>query len=124
MISWGASEGSHINALAAFHDDARYWYFSNLLRTVRARYSAYVSTISEAVRHVHDKNTTTHRLCLDSRKIEQERRQNHQVHVRYRQVRHIQGLRVSPHIYMLKSELDIFVAALKQVVEGMAAPAA
>jgi hypothetical protein len=31
MISWGASEGSHINALAAFHDDARYWYFSNLL---------------------------------------------------------------------------------------------
>ncbi|WP_235028826.1 hypothetical protein, partial [Caballeronia choica] len=31
MISWGASEGSHINALAAVHDDARYWYFSNLL---------------------------------------------------------------------------------------------
>jgi hypothetical protein len=39
MISWGASEGSHINALAAFHDDARYWYFSNLLvpRSWRAR---------------------------------------------------------------------------------------
>ncbi|WP_235028864.1 hypothetical protein, partial [Caballeronia choica] len=27
MISWGASEGSHINALAAFHDDARYLVF-------------------------------------------------------------------------------------------------
>ncbi|MEX3934468.1 aminotransferase class V-fold PLP-dependent enzyme [Paraburkholderia phymatum] len=54
---------------------------------------------------------------LDSKKIEQELRQNHQIHVKYRQVRHIEGLRVSPHIYMLKSELDVFVAALREVAD-------
>ena len=29
----------------------------------------------------------------------------------------LNGLRVSPHIYMLKSDLDIFVEALRQVVK-------
>jgi selenocysteine lyase/cysteine desulfurase len=52
---------------------------------------------------------------MDCRKIEQELRQTHQVHVKYRTVRHVSGLRVSPHIYMLKSELDSFVEALEQV---------
>ncbi len=54
---------------------------------------------------------------MENRKIEQELRQTHQVHVKFRQVRHVAGLRVSPHIYMLKSELDIFVEALRQVVK-------
>jgi selenocysteine lyase/cysteine desulfurase len=54
---------------------------------------------------------------MDSRLLEQELREKHQVHVKYRKVEHIEGLRVSPHIYMLKSDLDTFVAALKEVVE-------
>ena len=54
---------------------------------------------------------------MDSRKIEQELRDTHRVHVKYRQVKHVTGMRVSPHIYMLKSDLDIFVEALKQVVK-------
>ncbi|KAA0997747.1 aminotransferase class V-fold PLP-dependent enzyme [Paraburkholderia panacisoli] len=54
---------------------------------------------------------------VDSRKIEQELRQRYQIHVKYRQVRHIEGLRVSPHIYMLKSDMDAFVSALAQVVQ-------
>lgn len=54
---------------------------------------------------------------MDSRKIEQELRETHRVHVKYRQVQHVTGIRVSPHIYMLKSDLDIFVEALKQVVK-------
>lgn len=55
---------------------------------------------------------------MDSRKVEQELRQTHNVHVRYREVRHINGMRVSPHLYMLKSDLDLFVDALKQVVKN------
>jgi selenocysteine lyase/cysteine desulfurase len=43
------------------------------------------------------------------------------VHVKYRQVRHLQGLRVSPGVYMRKSELDHFVAALARVVDGIGA---
>ncbi len=54
---------------------------------------------------------------MDSKKIEQELRQTHRVHVKYRQVREVAGLRVSPHLYMLKSDLDIFVDALRQVVK-------
>ncbi|PVE23465.1 aminotransferase [Microvirga sp. KLBC 81] len=53
---------------------------------------------------------------VDSKTIEQELRGTHRVHVKYRQVRYLHGLRVSPHIYMLKGDLDIFVAALEQVV--------
>ena len=53
---------------------------------------------------------------MDSREIEQELRDRHGVHVKFRQVQHLRGLRVSPHIYTLKKELDRFVAALEQVV--------
>jgi selenocysteine lyase/cysteine desulfurase len=44
------------------------------------------------------------------------------VHVKLRQVQHVPGLRVSPHIYTLKEELDRFVAALAQVVAAEASP--
>jgi selenocysteine lyase/cysteine desulfurase len=53
---------------------------------------------------------------MDAKKIEQALRQTHRVHVKYREVRHLKGLRVSPHLYMLKSDLDMFVEVLKQVV--------
>jgi selenocysteine lyase/cysteine desulfurase len=53
---------------------------------------------------------------LDARKIEQELRQTHRVHVKFRQARNIAGLRVSPHIYMLKSDLDLFVDALRRAI--------
>ncbi|MEM5430387.1 aminotransferase class V-fold PLP-dependent enzyme [Cupriavidus oxalaticus] len=53
---------------------------------------------------------------LDAKTIEQALRQTHAVHVKFRQVRHVAGLRVSPHIYMLKRDLDVFVNALRQVV--------
>lgn len=55
---------------------------------------------------------------LDSRKIEQELTNTHGVHVKFRQVRHLSGLRVSPHIYTRKADLDRFVAALERVVEN------
>ena len=54
---------------------------------------------------------------VDSKNIERELRERHHVHVKYRQIRHLQGLRVSPGLYMRKSELDDFVAALAQVVD-------
>jgi selenocysteine lyase/cysteine desulfurase len=55
---------------------------------------------------------------MDARQIERELRETHRVHVKFRQVRHLSGLRVSPHVYTLKSELDTFVEALAKVVEG------
>jgi selenocysteine lyase/cysteine desulfurase len=58
---------------------------------------------------------------VDSKLIERELRERHRVHVKYRQVRHLQGLRVSPGVYMRKGELDDFVAALAQVVDGISA---
>ncbi len=56
---------------------------------------------------------------MDAKKIKQELRQTHKVHVKYREVRHINGMRVSPHLYMLKSDLDVFVDALRQVVGSL-----
>ncbi|WP_233805219.1 aminotransferase class V-fold PLP-dependent enzyme [Paraburkholderia sp. HP33-1] len=53
---------------------------------------------------------------VDSRKVEQALLERHQIHVKYRQARHIEGLRVSPHIYMLKTDMNAFVSALAQVV--------
>lgn len=53
---------------------------------------------------------------LDSKLIEKELREQHRVHVKYRQIRHLQGLRVSPGVYVRKSELEDFVAALARVV--------
>ena len=52
---------------------------------------------------------------MDARQIERELRERHRVHVKFRQVHHLAGLRVSPHVYMLKSELDMFVEALARV---------
>lgn len=55
---------------------------------------------------------------LDARRIERELRETHRVHVKFRQVRHLTGLRVSPHVYTLKSELDTFVETLARVAAG------
>ena len=48
--------------------------------------------------------------------VERELRERHQVHVKYRRVGPIEGLRVSPHVYTRKSELQRFVDALERVV--------
>jgi selenocysteine lyase/cysteine desulfurase len=53
---------------------------------------------------------------MDARQIERELRETHRVHVKFRQVGHLAGLRVSPHVYTSESELDTFVAALAKVV--------
>ncbi len=52
---------------------------------------------------------------LDCRAIENELRENHQVHVKHRRVRDLEGMRVSPHIYLQEQDLDRFVAALEKV---------
>ena len=52
----------------------------------------------------------------DMKHVERELRERHQVHVKYRCVGPIEGLRVSPHVYTRKSELLRFVAALEHVV--------
>ncbi|MER8855545.1 hypothetical protein NKI94_26530 [Mesorhizobium australicum] len=49
---------------------------------------------------------------LDMKILERKLRDDHKIHVKYRMVEHLEGLRVSPHIYMLKSEMDDFVTAL------------
>ncbi|WP_262031503.1 aminotransferase class V-fold PLP-dependent enzyme [Microvirga sp. Mcv34] len=54
---------------------------------------------------------------VDSKALERELREKHQVHVKYRKVEHLEGLRVSPHVYMLRSDLDTFVTALRDAVE-------
>lgn len=54
---------------------------------------------------------------LDPKTIERQLREEHRVHVKYRQVGPLEGLRVSPHIYISKRELDRFVEALHHVVE-------
>jgi selenocysteine lyase/cysteine desulfurase len=55
---------------------------------------------------------------LDSRAIEVELRERHQVHVKYREVGPLNGMRVSPHVYTLEEELDRFVDALDSVVRA------
>ncbi|MFC0198857.1 aminotransferase class V-fold PLP-dependent enzyme [Paracoccus rhizosphaerae] len=52
----------------------------------------------------------------DMRKLERILREAWQVHVKYREVGPIKGLRVSPHVYMTESELDRFVTALRASV--------
>ncbi|WP_262267506.1 aminotransferase class V-fold PLP-dependent enzyme [Microvirga yunnanensis] len=54
---------------------------------------------------------------VDSKALERELREKHQVHVKYRKVEHVEGLRVSPHVYMLRADLDTFVIALRNAVE-------
>ncbi|VVE90736.1 aminotransferase class V-fold PLP-dependent enzyme [Pandoraea bronchicola] len=51
----------------------------------------------------------------DAKGIEARLRSEYQIHVKYRRIAHIEGLRVSPHIYMLEAELDRFVGALAAV---------
>ena len=58
---------------------------------------------------------------VDSRQLERVLREQYQVHAKYRRVLGIEGLRVSPHIYMRKDELDVFVDALKGAVSSLAA---
>ncbi|MGR4849273.1 hypothetical protein [Streptomyces sp. LARHCF252] len=58
---------------------------------------------------------------LDARAVEQELRDAHQVQVKYREVRHLSSMRVSPHIYMRESELDRFVDVLAEVVDNQSA---
>jgi hypothetical protein len=50
------------------------------------------------------------------KKLEHDLREKHQVHVKYRKVEHMDGLRVSPHVYMRKGELDGFVGALRNAL--------
>ncbi|WP_262297157.1 aminotransferase class V-fold PLP-dependent enzyme [Microvirga sesbaniae] len=54
---------------------------------------------------------------VDSKALERELREKHQVHVKYREVDHVEGLRVSPHVYMLRADLDTFVTALRNAVK-------
>ncbi|MFM0617491.1 aminotransferase class V-fold PLP-dependent enzyme [Paraburkholderia nemoris] len=49
---------------------------------------------------------------IDTARLERTLRQSFSVHVKYRRVGQLQGLRVSPHIYMNEEELDVFVDAL------------
>ncbi|TIQ75458.1 MAG: hypothetical protein E5X64_38410 [Mesorhizobium sp.] len=60
---------------------------------------------------------------VDSRLLERVLREQHRVHVKYRRVEDIAGLRVSPHIYMRKDELDVFVDALEATVRSCGARA-
>lgn len=59
---------------------------------------------------------------LDMKTLERDLREKHKVHVKYRKVEHLEGLRVSPHIYMLKRELDVFVSALRNEVDASKEP--
>jgi selenocysteine lyase/cysteine desulfurase len=52
----------------------------------------------------------------DMKHVERELREKHQVHVKYRRVGPIEGLRVSPHVYIRKAELQQFVQALERVL--------
>lgn len=56
---------------------------------------------------------------LDMKILERKLRDDHKVHVKYRMVEHLEGLRVSPHIYMLKSEMDDFVTALADAAHSL-----
>ncbi|WP_287210430.1 hypothetical protein [Mesorhizobium sp.] len=60
---------------------------------------------------------------VDSRQLERVLREQHRVHVKYRRVEDIAGMRVSPHIYMRKDELDVFVDALQAAVGSCGAQA-
>ncbi|MCF6100534.1 aminotransferase class V-fold PLP-dependent enzyme [Mesorhizobium muleiense] len=55
---------------------------------------------------------------VDSRLLERVLHEQHRVHVKYRRVEDIAGMRVSPHIYMHKDELDVFVDALQAAISG------
>jgi selenocysteine lyase/cysteine desulfurase len=50
---------------------------------------------------------------VDAKDLERALRDSFSVHVKYRRVGQLEGLRVSPHIYMNEADLDIFVDALR-----------
>lgn len=54
---------------------------------------------------------------IDSLSIERHLRNAHHVHVKYRRVGALEGLRVSPHVYTSKADLDDFVHALQATVD-------
>jgi selenocysteine lyase/cysteine desulfurase len=56
---------------------------------------------------------------VDCKALERELREAHQVHVKHRRVRHLEGMRVSPHVYMHTGELDRFVDALAASVRRL-----
>ncbi len=55
----------------------------------------------------------------DAKRIERELRESFSVHVKYRSVRQLEGLRVSPHIYTTEADLDRFVNALREAVKNV-----
>ena len=50
------------------------------------------------------------------RHVEQELRDRHRVHAKYSRMGPIEGLRVSPHVYIRKTEVRRFVEALDRVL--------
>jgi selenocysteine lyase/cysteine desulfurase len=58
---------------------------------------------------------------VDAKVLERELRETHKVHVKHRCVRHLEGLRVSPHVYMTTAELDRFVDVLGRSVRCLRA---
>ncbi|MEM5435925.1 aminotransferase class V-fold PLP-dependent enzyme [Paraburkholderia diazotrophica] len=54
---------------------------------------------------------------VDAVALEATLRQSFSVHVKYRRVGQLEGLRVSPHIYMNEADLDVFVDALRAAVK-------
>lgn len=54
---------------------------------------------------------------IDAVHLERVLRQSFSVHVKYRRVGQLEGLRVSPHIYMNEADLDVFVDALRKAVK-------
>jgi selenocysteine lyase/cysteine desulfurase len=53
---------------------------------------------------------------VDSKWIEQALRETCQIHGKYRKVGELEGIRISPHIYMSEAELDRLVDALRGIV--------
>jgi selenocysteine lyase/cysteine desulfurase len=53
---------------------------------------------------------------VDALRVERTLRESFAIHVKYRCVGELQGLRVSPHIYMNEADLDMFVDALRAAV--------
>jgi selenocysteine lyase/cysteine desulfurase len=58
---------------------------------------------------------------VDSKALERELRETHKVHVKHRRVRHLEGLRVSPHVYITTTELDRFIEVLGRSVRSLRA---
>ncbi|RZF23563.1 aminotransferase class V-fold PLP-dependent enzyme [Paraburkholderia sp. UYCP14C] len=56
---------------------------------------------------------------IDAARLERTLRQSFSVHVKYRRVGQLEGLRVSPHIYMNEADLDVFMDALHAAVKDV-----